>query len=403
MLNIEGKVEGKTIPLSSVKTEDLQNTPGIYVIRCIPNNKHFVGEAQNIKNRIPTRLKDLRENNRTNTNKNLLEDFNQYGIQNFELVLFQTGPGLCEDFLYRKFIEYKLQSELSEKNLCYNKGLSERLYNQSQTGPYSSSAGIYCIRCKINNACYFGETAQRRGLAGRLARWKSSLNSSQAKNQILQHDWTYYGEDVFEFLIIESGPYWLDKQKRKQRETELIRQHVNSDGIIYNTFDDITPRSPSCPLSLRDICIYNKSEEFRQYISNLNRGRISLYRKPVIAENHIYLSVDEASRCLNQTRHNIRKKIKTGVYSFASSEQAKMEEERRKDNSSSAIIKETKKRSSGFSQKVLMEGNVYNSLSDAAKARNVSVTAISNSIKKGRKGYYKLDSEDIKLDKDNNP
>jgi len=47
--------------------------------------------------------------------------------------LFQTGPGLCEDPLYRKFIEYKLQSELYEKNLCYNKGLSERIPYKRQT------------------------------------------------------------------------------------------------------------------------------------------------------------------------------------------------------------------------------------------------------------------------------
>jgi len=399
LLNIEGKVEGETKPLYSVKTEDLKNTPGIYVIRCILNDKHFVGETQNIKNRIPTRLKDLKKN--SEKNKDFLKDFNQYGIENFELVLFQTGPGLCEDHLYRKFIEYKLQSELYKKNRCYNKGLSERFHNKSQT-QYFSSAGIYCIRCKINNACYFGESGQRRGLSGRFSSWKSKLRKNKANNQILQHDWTYYGEDAFEFLVIDSGPLWTDVQKRKQRETVLIQQHEASGGITYNTFDNINPRAPSCPLSLRDIVIYNKSDEFRTYISNMNRGRISLYRKPVIAEGNTYLTIDEAAHSLSQTRRNIRQKIKTGVYSLASAEQVKLEEERRKDNSSCAILNQTKKRSSGLPQKVCVEGTIYNSISDAARTKKVSITAISNSIKKGRKGYFKLDAHGFKLDRDNN-
>jgi len=83
--------------------------------------------------------------------------------------------------------------------------------------------------------------------------------------------------------------------------------------------------------------------------------------------------------------------IKSGLYSLASPEQVKQEEERRKDNASSAIIKQTKKRSSGFSQKVWIEGKIYNSLSEAARAKNVSISAISKSLKKNRKGYIKLD------------
>lgn len=53
LLNVEKKVPGETLFLSDVTTERLNNTPGIYAIRCIPTNKHHVGETKNIKNRIP--------------------------------------------------------------------------------------------------------------------------------------------------------------------------------------------------------------------------------------------------------------------------------------------------------------------------------------------------------------
>jgi len=49
LLNIEKKVPGKTRPLSEAKTKTLDNTPGIYAIRCITTNRHYVGESKNIK------------------------------------------------------------------------------------------------------------------------------------------------------------------------------------------------------------------------------------------------------------------------------------------------------------------------------------------------------------------
>jgi len=118
-------------------------------------------------------------------------------------------------------------------------------------------------------------------------------------------------KDAFEFIVIDSGPDGLDKQKRKQRETELIRQHEDSGGILYNTFDNITPRSPSCPLSLRDTIIQNQSETFRNSISNLNRGRVNLNRRAVIAENKTYLSIDEAAQCLKSPQYSSLKVVFT--------------------------------------------------------------------------------------------
>lgn len=121
LLNVEEKVLGKTYPLSEVKTQTLDNTPGIYAIRCISTNRHLVGETKNIKDRILTLKTGL---SKKIENSQFVSEFYKYGIENFELILYETGEP-CEDFQYRKFIEYKLQSKLSITNSCYNSGLTE--------------------------------------------------------------------------------------------------------------------------------------------------------------------------------------------------------------------------------------------------------------------------------------
>jgi group I intron endonuclease len=304
-------------------------------------------------------------------------------------------------FNTENLFEYKLQSELSTKNLCYNSGTSETK-TQRPSGYYPSSPGIYCIRCKINGACYIGETEQRRGLAGRISSWKNKLNNNKAKNQSLQHDWLCYGENNFELLVIHAGSYWLNSSKRKNSEKELINQYRENDIIIYNflTFGN-QKRAPSCPLAARETCIYNQSQEFRDYISQLNTGRISEYRKPVVAEGNTYFSIFEASESLGVSRRVIRQQLNIN-YQFASQEQVRAEEARRDIEKTGPIIVNKNKRTSGLSQKIYAKGQIYNSMSDASRSLGVSVAAISKAIITGRVKFYRIDSKGKKVDNQGN-
>lgn len=57
-----------------------------------------------------------------------------------------------------------------------------------------------------------------------------------------------------------------------------------------------------------------------------------------------------------------------------------------------------KKRSPGKSKPVSIEGIVYDSIADAAKARKVSSTAIRKSLNRRRKGFYWVDSNSEKTE-----
>jgi hypothetical protein len=125
---------------------------------------------------------------------------------------------------------------------------------------------VYCIRCIVNNARYYGETGQRRGLAGRISKWKSKpiiiYWANMEKNVSMQEDWNLFGslEENFEFLVIEEGPEWLEREKRLKREEELCSLHVQEGGILYNVFMK-QKRPPSIPLKSREVTLKNQTKE----------------------------------------------------------------------------------------------------------------------------------------------
>jgi group I intron endonuclease len=60
--------------------------------------------------------------------------------------------------------------------------------------------GIYKIRNKINNKCYYGSA---KNIKRRWARHKSQLKHNRHENIVLQRAWNKYGEENFEFVVVE--------------------------------------------------------------------------------------------------------------------------------------------------------------------------------------------------------
>lgn len=75
-----------------------------------------------------------------------------------------------------------------------------------------SKKGIYCIKFLKNNKVYIGST--NKCFKNRFIQHKSKLKTNTHNNPILQNYWNKYGEDFFEFSIIEV----LEKDILKKEE-----------------------------------------------------------------------------------------------------------------------------------------------------------------------------------------
>lgn len=95
------------------------------------------------------------------------------------------------------------------------------------------TCGIYCIRNKINNNKYIGQSVN---IEKRFETHKYFLNKNSHHNQHLQRAWNKYGKHNFEFSILKRCKHqYLDRFEKL-----YIRQHnsiENGYNIIYGYQD----------------------------------------------------------------------------------------------------------------------------------------------------------------------
>ena len=97
----------------------------------------------------------------------------------------------------------------------------DRIYNR---------IGIYGIQNKINGHIYIGKTGMNFG-----DRWdshKSLLRNDKHFNQYLQHAWNKYGEENFEFLVVED----CNISELDKREQYYIKSYKDQ-NMSYNLAD----------------------------------------------------------------------------------------------------------------------------------------------------------------------
>lgn len=92
------------------------------------------------------------------------------------------------------------------------------------------TSGIYCIENKKNNKRYIGSSVD---IEDRFRHHKSSLRHNRHSNKHLQASWEKYGEDSFEFFIIESEI--SDLYELEIREDFHIEKHsTTNEDFGYN-------------------------------------------------------------------------------------------------------------------------------------------------------------------------
>ena len=85
---------------------------------------------------------------------------------------------------------------------------------------------IYCIRNKINDKKYIGQTALKRGYKYRWYVHKEQLINNKHYNKNLQEDFNKYGMDNFEFIILDEFTF-SDKKLLKKVLLDMEKFYIN--------------------------------------------------------------------------------------------------------------------------------------------------------------------------------
>lgn len=203
-------------------------------------------------------------------------------------------------------------------------------YKRTEEHKENINSGIYCIINKINNKKYIGQTYD---LEYRWKRHKSDLNNNNHSNNHLMSAWNKYGEDNFEFDIIEKCDlsiiddreiYWINYYncikngynqcegglgcrgyKHTEQEIEKMRKIQNPKSVLQldlngNLIKEWYSASQSAKeLGLYTLAIKNCCEQ-REYVKSVGQF-IWIYKedKDTINMNY-YLTRKNNNKKVNQ-------------------------------------------------------------------------------------------------------
>lgn len=260
------------------------SVPGVYIIHNPATNRFWVGESQNIYERIRRHCTELRS--QSHPNAPMLTDFKQFGSQ-FQFYYY-PGPNL-QDRNARVLYESEIQRMVCLKgsSALYNLKVEDasQQFAPSRTGGSNSvlrkEPGVLQVFCTETGKVYY---CQSKNLSQKGTQIRNKLKRQATLNTALISDWCPYGDSSFIFSIVVSGPEYSSEQAREQKVKDL----VNAMGVenTYNTGE-------------RD----NKEKA----VKKLNPDGTFT----------IYASVSEASRQLNMNIKTLRKKVQNNQDGFS--------------------------------------------------------------------------------------
>ena len=146
----------------------------------------------------------------------------------------------------------------------------------------SQLTGVYAIHCKVNDFIYIGSAAGRRGFRGRLWTHTHHLRMGIHHSPILQRHYNRYGEEAFEFYILETC---TPKDCLRYEQSWLDIRGIGYQNRSYNV-SPVTgsqlgcKRSPEACKKMAKVHIGNKyrvgskmSDETKAKLREINLGK----------------------------------------------------------------------------------------------------------------------------------
>jgi hypothetical protein len=221
--------------------------------------------------------------------------------------------------------------------------------------------GVYMILCLVNNKRYYGES---NNVSARLSRHKSRLRSNSHEVLELQRDYNIYGEETFEF-----SPLWMEKNSTKEErlalETEFIARFLT---LCYNKFAKSNLKGENNPFWGRSHSSETKEQIARSQRENRQNSTIEGFALNI--KGIIYPSISEASRQTNHSRDTIRRWLNDPNNSDCVAVDASKPQKSGNTNTGNSNSVDPLVANRGIAKKISLYGEIYDSITSAAKKRN---------------------------------
>jgi group I intron endonuclease len=246
------------------------------------------------------------------------------------------------------------------------KGFKPADYSKHAT----KTAGIYCIFNESNGRFYIGES---QNLQKRLGILYSALRNNKMPNPELQSDWNKYSQDSFVFYIVDNSSQVDSKSFRKQKETDLIYAYKNT---VYNLIKNPAVRKPG-----------PKNPSTKPTAHTINGITYA-------SVNHVALAFGKSRKTIENWLNNTNHVWPEPSLKDAALEAAYAEKFGLKQKKPGFFTKLT--------QKVYVQGTIYNSLSEACKLVPIAMTTLQRRLndKNYASEFYYVDANNNKMAKE---
>jgi len=261
--------------------------PGIYAIFNTENEKYYIGEANNLAQRLSEHYENLK--NRRHDCAELKEDWNLHGAAKFEFIILEIGFDPYSERVKR----LQSQGEYIRKyrNNTYNRiGLNEtpkvlqttnQQHNSIKVLAYDVTYKSVSAAARANGICL--STARNRLNDPNDLNWRFAENLRRAVSNVARPvvvDNTYYAS----VSIAAAANGVSEKTVRKN-----IREKAN-----WNNFDTLTPE---------------EKEKIPNLNALINESGSFLHGRRVQVRNEIFPSIKKAAQAFNIDPRTVRKRI----------------------------------------------------------------------------------------------
>jgi group I intron endonuclease len=136
----------------------------------------------------------------------------------------------------------------------------------------AKNPGVYMIFNKLNNAKYIGATPRK--IYNRFGEHRWALRNNRHGNSILQDAWNKYGEESFEFAVLENTNVNI-----REREVHWYNHYREIGDKLYN---QVNPKDGGRPITHRQRTILKMSKSQKARFGNMTKKEKKQFAKPII-------------------------------------------------------------------------------------------------------------------------